>query len=495
MDRHVIPNPLHTLDPFAERCVRELAAAWSAAGEELFLVGGVVRDALLGRVAAGHHFDLDFATSTLPERTQALGRAAGASSVYLVGERFGTVGLIFTEAPPDGRAGDHEAQTLGVEITTYRREEYVDGTRHPVVELGGSLHDDLGRRDFTVNAIAADAATGAIVDPFGGLGDLELAVMRAVGDADERFDEDPLRLLRAARFVSQLGFRIDPSTEDAMIRAAPGLARISRERILAETQRLLVGPYADHGLEVLRSTGLLHAALPELIPMAEVTVDEYGFGRGRGGVAREKDLWNHTRQVVVQAPERPVVRWAALLHDAAKPVCRSVDGTGEVHFFGHEREGGLLAEALLRRLGADRHTISHVRQLVELHARPEGYEPDWTDSAVRRLALEAGDVLADLLDLAEADVTSGREHRRRLAADRIRALREHIARLEAEQELAKLQSPLDGNDLMAMFDRPPGRWIAEVKDHLREMVIDGDLSPDDRETAARVARDLLAAGD
>ncbi|HEV2529482.1 MAG TPA: RNA nucleotidyltransferase [Thermomicrobiales bacterium] len=492
MDRHVIPNPLQVLDPFAARCVRGLAAAWADAGEELFLVGGVVRDALLGRVAAGHAFDLDFATSTLPEQTQALGREAGASSVYLVGERFGTVGLIFTETASDGLTEAAAPRTLGVEITTYRREAYVDGTRHPVVELGGTLTDDLARRDFTVNAIAAHAATGQLIDPFDGLADLELAVIRAVGDPEERFAEDPLRLLRAARFVAQLGFRIDPSTEDAMIAGAPELARISRERVLAETQRLLIGEYADHGLETLRTTGLIHAALPELIPLAEATVDEFGFGRGRGGVAREKDLWHHTRQVVVQAPTRPVVRWAALLHDAAKPICRSVDTTGEVHFYGHEREGGLLAEALLRRLGADRHTIAHVRQLVELHARPEGYEPDWTDSAVRRLALEAGDVLADLLDLAEADVTSGREHRRRLAADRIRALRDHIARLEAEQELAKLQSPLDGNDLMALFDRPPGRWIAEIKDHLRELVIDGELAPDDREAAERIARDLLA---
>ena len=490
MDRHVTVNPLQALDPFAARCVRRLAAAWADAGEELYLVGGVVRDALLGRVAAGHAFDLDFATSTLPDRTQALGRAAGASSVYLVGERFGTVGLIFTESADNGRDAETGSRTLGVEITTYRREAYVDGTRHPVVELGGSLHDDLARRDFTVNAIAAQAGTGELVDPFDGLADLELAVIRAVGDAGERFAEDPLRLLRAARFVAQLGFRIDPSTADAMVTSAPELARISRERILAETQRLLVGEYADHGLEVLRTTGLVHAALPELIPLAEAIVDEYGFGRGRGGVAREKDLWHHTRQVVVQAPARPVVRWAALLHDAAKPLCRSVDASGDVHFYGHEREGGELAETLLRRLGADRHTVTHVRELVELHARPEGYEPDWTDSAVRRLALEAGDVLADLLDLAEADVTTGREHRRRLAADRIRALRDHIARLEAEQELAKLQSPLDGNDMMALFDRPPGRWIAELKDHLRELVIDGELAPDDRAGAERIARKL-----
>ena len=498
MDHHATTNVLDILDPFAAACVERLAAAYADAGEELFLVGGVIRDALLGRIAAGHAFDLDFATSALPDTTQRLGRAAGASSVYLIGERFGTVGLIFTDAdepaePPDNsRNGTRPpARTLGIEITTYRREAYVDGTRHPVVELGGTLADDLARRDFTINAMAADAATGALADPYGGLPDLDLAVLRAVGDPDERFAEDPLRLLRAARFVAQLGFRLDPETEAAMVRTAPDLARISRERVLAEVSRLLTGEYVDHGLETLRATGLLAEALAELEPIAEMTVDPYGFGRGRGGVGREKDLWDHTRQVVRQAPARPVVRWAALLHDAAKPATRSVDVAGEVHFFGHEREGAKLAERLLRRLGADRQTISRVSRLVELHARPEAYEPDWTDSAVRRLALEAGDVLDDLLDLAEADVTSAREHRRRLAADRIAALREHIARLEAEQALDRLQSPLDGNDLMAMFDRRPGRWIAEIKDQLRELVIDGELASDDRAGAERIARELV----
>lgn len=501
MSRHQTSSVLDLLDPFAAGCVARLASAFAGAGEELYLVGGVVRDALLGRIEAGHAFDLDLATSALPERTEALGRAAGAASVYLVGERFGTVGLIFAEtdddaAPADGEdAGTNDAPppaTLQVEITTYRREAYIDGTRHPVVELGGSLADDLARRDFTINAIAAAAGSGELVDPFGGQPDLDMAVIRAVGDPSARFDEDPLRLMRAARFVSQLGFRLNPATEAAMVAAAPSLRRISRERILGELTRLLTGEYVDHGLEALRATGLLAEALPELLPLAESMVDPEGYGRGRGGVAREKALWDHTRIVTRQAPARPVVRWAALLHDAAKPACRSVDASGEVHFFGHEREGAKLAERLLRRLGADKLTTQRVARLVELHARPESYEPDWTDSAVRRLALEAGDVLDDLLDLAAADVTSGREQRRRLAAERIGALREHIARLEAERALAQLQSPLDGNELMALFDRPPGRWIAQIKDHLRDLVIDGELAPDDKAIAERIAREYLS---
>jgi poly(A) polymerase len=210
------------------------------------------------------------------------------------------------------------------------------------------------------------------------------------------------------------------------------------------------------------------------------------------GIHREKDLWEHTKRVVAKAPPRPVVRWAALLHDAAKPQTRSVDELGEVHFFGHERVGADLAGRLLRRLNADKHTIQSVQRLVELHLRPATYEPDWTDSAVRRLMLEAGDKLDDLLDLVAADVTSAREHRQRAAAKRINQLRAHIARLEAERALAEFKSPLDGDELMRLFDRPPGRWIATIKDHLRELVLDGELAPDDKDRAEKIAREIIA---
>ncbi|MDQ3512718.1 MAG: CCA tRNA nucleotidyltransferase, partial [Chloroflexota bacterium] len=417
--------------------VAALAAAFARRGEELSLVGGIVRDALLGRPLPA---DLDLTTSASTEVTRQAGHEAGATSAYLVGERFGTVGFIFD--------GGSDAP-VRVEVTTYRQEHYPDASRRPAVTLGGTLDDDLARRDFTINAIAADAATGRLVDPFGGQADLHLGVVRAVGDPDARFAEDPLRLLRAARFVAILGLRLDPATAAAMGRGAPGLGRISQERILAELDRLLTGEYVEHGLETLRETGLLAAALPELVPLAETTGPADGYGH------REKDLWEHTKTVVGRSPPRRAVRWAALLHDAAKPKTRTVDATGEVHFFGHERVGAKLAAKLLRRLHADRVTEHAVTKLVELHARPEAYEPDWTDSAVRRLALEAGDVLDDLLDLAAADVTSARERQQRRAAERIEALRDHIARLDAEQALAQLQSPLDGDALMALFDRPP----------------------------------------
>jgi poly(A) polymerase len=432
-----------------------------------------VRDLLLERPVPN---DLDFATSVPPQRTRDIANRLPHVGLYDVGEKFGTIGVVMP-------AGD---ATIPVEITTFRSEEYEAGSRHPAVAFGTRIEDDLARRDITVNAMAIDIQVGTIIDPFYGQADLAMGLLRAVGDPDERFAEDPLRLLRVARFVSQLGFAVESGTLAAMSRQAKTLETISRERILAELTKLLCGDYADYGLDVLLETGLFTIAMPELTPL-ESAANSYP------GIHREKDLWEHTKRVIMQAPARPMVRWAALLHDAAKPLTRSVDSRGEVHFFGHERVGADLASKLLRRLKADKRTHQHVRKLVDLHLRPASYDEEtWTDSAVRRLALEAGDVLHDLLDLAAADVTSGRAHKQRAAARRVQGLRDHIARLEEQQALAGLQSPLDGNQLMAMFDRPPGRWIADIKDHLRELVIDGELASDDKERAATIAHELIA---
>ncbi|MEZ4573299.1 MAG: HD domain-containing protein, partial [Thermomicrobiales bacterium] len=444
------------------------------AGEELYLVGGVVRDLLLERGRA----DLDFATSATPDQTRQIGRRAGADGMFDVGAAFGTIGLVY-------QSSDDQAEDLTIEITTYRSEIYPTRDRRPEVSHGVSLHEDLSRRDLTINAIALDALTGELIDPFGGIADLHQERIRAVGNPAARFDEDPLRILRAARFAAQLGFEIDPETLQAMRQTGPELERISVERVTAELNRLLVAPSVELGLRMLDAADLFPHILPELVPM--VTDDR------DGGVARHKDIWDHTIQVVDQSPSRLIVRWAALLHDAAKPWTRSVDENGTVHFFGHELAGAALARKLLKRLKQENHLQERVAKIVAMHLRPSSYDPDWTDSAVRRLALEAGNTFEDLVDLAAADVTSAREHRRQAAARRIEGLREHFARLEAQRTLEQLQSPLDGNDLMAMFDRPPGRWIGDIKDRLREMVIDGDLDPDDRETAAELATEWITA--
>ncbi len=465
------------LGPAQHAAVLRLHHAFAHAGGELYLVGGIVRDILLSRPVPN---DLDFATSLPPERTKTILQSLPHAGLYDIGEKFGTIGLVL---PADEPGGD----PVSVEITTFRTESYETGSRHPEVFYGTTIEEDLARRDMTINAIAIDVASGGLIDPFFGQADLAMGLLRAVGDPDERFVEDPLRLLRLARFVAQLGFAIEPQTKAAMTRRASTLVQISKERIFSELTKLLCGAYADAGLEVLLETGLLVIAMPELTPLER-------SARDTPGAHREKDLWDHTKRVVCQAPRRPIVRWAALLHDAAKPLTRSVDAMGEVHFFGHERVGADVASKLLRRLNADKLTQSQVRRLVELHLRPASYDAvTWTDSAARRLALEADGVLYDLLDLAAADVTSAKAYKQRQAASRVQGLRDHIARLEEEQALDELQSPLDGNDLMAMFDRKPGRWIAEIKDHLRELVIDGDLASDDRETATRIAHDLIAS--
>ena len=472
-----------------QRLVTLLARAIGDLDGELYLVGGGVRDVLLGEQGPA---DLDFATSLRPDQVRVVGETLPNVRVYDIGEKFGTIGLVIQDSSlvphaehPDGAGDDPDI----VEITTYRSEEYEPGSRHPAVLFGDSIEADLARRDFTVNAIAVNAATGEVVDPWYGQADLAMGVLRAVGNPGERFAEDPLRLLRAARFAAQLGFSIAPETLAAMREQAEALETVSVERIYHEVTRLLTAPYADHGLDVLLETGLLTIAMPELAPLEQAAY-------GHPGIHREKDLWEHSKRVVMQAPPRPTVRWAALLHDAAKPLTRSVDASGETHFFGHERVGADLAGTLLRRLKADRRTIRDVTRMVDLHLRPAGYDAStWTDSAVRRLALEVGDLMPDLLDLVAADVTSARAHKQRAAAARVQGLRDHLARLEEQAALDQLQSPLDGNALMAMFDRPPGRWIAEVKDHLRELVIDGELAPDDTERAAEIARDLVAAMD
>lgn len=469
-----LPELIERLPAREHDIVLRLTDAFDKAGHELYLVGGIVRDLLLERGQA----DLDFTTSATPDQTKQAGAAAKPSATFNVGEQFGTIGFVFQQ---DG------LPDIVVEVTTYRSETYPTPDRRPAVSHDVTLRDDLSRRDFTINAMALDPRDGALIDPFGGIADLGHREIVAVGDAAERFREDPLRILRAARFAAQLGFTIAPDTLDAMRAQGQSLERISRERIATELNRLLTSDHVADGLWALHEADLIRWVLPEAQPMAEDDRDSIG--------ARHKDIWDHTVRVVAQTPPRLAVRWAALLHDAAKPMTRSVDPSGEVHFFGHEIAGADLARRALRRLKQERWLEQRVALLVAMHLRGAGYDPGWTDAAVRRLALEAGDAFEDLLDLAAADVTSARADRQAAASRRVAGLREHAARLEAEASLAQLQSPLDGDELMAMFDLPPGIWIKHVKERLRELVIDGELAIGDRDTAETLARAWISDPD
>ncbi len=440
-----------------------LSKAFADQGKVLFLVGGSVRDELLGLPV----HDYDCTTDAQPEAIKRLVHDAKADAVYAVGERFGTIGAVF---------GEHR-----VEITTYRTENYTSGSRKPAVSFGTTLELDLTRRDFTINAMARAAGGGPLVDPFGGQNDLAARTIRAVGVPDDRFREDPLRLLRAVRFSAQFDFTIEETTRAALARNAHALKTISMERIRGEFNRILVTPQPGHFVYELCELGLMEYIVPQFLDLK----------RRDGGRARHKDNFEHTLIVLDRAPPILTVRWGALLHDIAKPRVMSV-AADAVHFYGHEQVGSDMAGRILRKLKFDTATVDRVSALVALSGRVNSYEGDWTDGAVRRFIREAGDALEELFLLSRSDVTSRRPERVRAAEERVDQLRERCAQLQAEADLAEIRPPLDGTELMAMFDRGPGAWIRPIKDRLLAMVLDGDLAPDDKETAAEIARAIVA---
>jgi len=436
-------------------------------GAELFLVGGIVRDLLLGAPLGGR--DLDFATSALPPQTERALQAAGGN-VYKIGEKFGTIGAVFDD--------------MHVELTTYRAEAYQSGSRKPEVAFGRDLAADLARRDFTINAIALDPRTSAIVDPFGGQADLSSGIVRAVGDPVARFQEDPLRLLRAVRFASRLWFDIEPQTAAAISAAAPALATISRERVRDELEKLLLGPSPSRGIRLLCDLGLAEYSLPD-VPKLRGMEHEPDHGR-------HKDVFSHTLQVLDRTPPRLALRWAALLHDIAKPATKHVEN-GKVTFHGHDHRGQRMARRILAELHQPSELIERVGQLVGLHLRANAYEGMWTDSAVRRFVLEVGDELIDdLLALSRADVTTGRVERRQAIARSVAELERRIQELRAQEDIARIASPLDGADLMQLFERGPGPWIQPIKDYLKELVIEGELDAVDKTAAVPIAQRLYA---
>jgi poly(A) polymerase len=352
-------------DMLATAPIPALGRAFAGADRALYLVGGPVRDLLLGRRST----DLDFTTDARPDQVKQLLRRAGADHIFAIGEKFGTIGGVFGEEV--------------VEITTYRSEQYEAGSRKPAVEFGDSLEGDLSRRDFTVNAMAVEIPGGRLVDPFGGRADLEARLIRAVGVAEDRFADDPLRLLRGVRLAAQLAFEIEPETRRAIVACADTLASISRERIAQEMAKLLTSRLAGLGIRLLTDLGLMRQIVPEVLAMRGMLQD---------ATYHHKDVFDHTVQVVDQSPPRLVVRWAALLHDIAKPRTRSVDD-GVVHFFGHENLGEKMSRKILLGLKLDRDTINRVGLLVAMHQRANAYEDDWTDGAVRRFIREAGEIL------------------------------------------------------------------------------------------------------
>ncbi len=460
---------LSTLAQLAPDAV-ELGRRFAAAGHELALVGGPVRDAFLGRSSA----DLDFATSATPDETEAL-LAGWGHAHWDIGKRFGTLGA--------RRFGRDGADDVVVEVTTYRTDAYDAGSRKPEVVYGDTLEGDLSRRDFTVNAMAVRVPEVVFVDPFDGLADLARRVLRTPVDPLVSFSDVPLRMMRAARFAAQLGFAVEPGTFAAIGELRDRIAIVSAERVHDELVKLMLAGRPRPGLEVLVDSGLAELVLPEL-PALRLEIDEHH---------RHKDVYEHTLTVLDQAiaretgPSGPVpapdlvLRLAALLHDIGKPRTRRFEPGGGVSFHHHEVVGAKLAAKRLTELRFDKATVHDVARLVELHLRFHGYgEAGWTDSAVRRYVTDAGPLLERLHRLTRSDSTT----RNRAKAARLAAvyddLEVRIAHLREQEELASIRPDLDGTQIMAILGIPPGREVGEAYRYLLELRMDrGPLGEDE----------------
>jgi len=457
-----------------------LAGRFRAAGHDLYLVGGSVRDALLGRLSD----DLDFTTDARPDEIERLVKPLGP--VWTTGAEFGTIGVLIREAGgPDGGGAEHRC-----EITTYRSDVYAPDTRKPEVSFGTSLEGDLVRRDFAVNAMAVPLpldVAAPLVDPFGGLDDLAAQVLRTPGAPERSFDDDPLRMLRAARFAAQLGFTVDPAAIDAIREMAGRLSIVSAERIRDEMSKLVLSARPRLGLELLVGTGLAAYVLPELARLRE-TVDEH---------RRHKDVYAHTLTVLEQAialeldgPDL-VLRLAALLHDIGKPDTKRIDG-GKVSFHHHEVVGAKLTRARLAALRYPKDVIEDVTELVALHLRFHGYAAgEWTDAAVRRYVRDAGHLLPRLHALTRSDCTTRNAAKARALAAAYDALERRIDELAEAEELSAMRPALDGNEIMTALGVPPGPIVGKAWKHLLELRI--ERGPMTREEALAALREWAAS--
>ena len=439
----------------ASPVVSTLADAFAAAGHDLAIVGGPVRDALLGRATN----DLDFTTDALPDEILRIVRPISTAQ-WDIGRAFGTIGAKV--------AGEQ------VEITTYRADSYDGVTRKPTVEFGDTLEGDLVRRDFTVNSMALRVPGRTLVDPTGGVEDLVAQRLRTPADPSVSFGDDPLRMLRAARFAAQLGFEVETATADAIASLRATLSIVSPERIQGEIVRLLQTDDPVRGIRLLVETGLMNEFLPE-IPALQLEVDEHHH---------HKDVYEHSLTVLRQAieleaarhpgaaPDVPL-RLAALLHDIGKPATRRLEPGGGVTFYHHDIKGARLARKRLQALRFDTDTTGVVTRLIELHLRFFGYaEGAWTDSAVRRYVRDAGDELERLHILTRADVTTRNAKKAARLARAYDDIERRIAELSAQEELAAMRPELDGNRIQEVLGIPPGREVGEAYRYLLDLRLD-----------------------
>lgn len=446
----------------------ELGSAFEGAGHQLYLVGGSVRDALLGRLSP----DLDFTTDARPEQVQNILRR-WADNLWDTGIQFGTVGV--------GK-GDHR-----LEITTFRADTYDQVSRNPDVQYGDRLEDDLVRRDFTANAMAVritPEGPGEFLDPLGGLAALRERVLDTPAAPEVSFGDDPLRMLRAARFVSQLGFTVAPRVRAAIEQMASQLGRISAERVAAELDKLVLGDDPTAGIDLLVQTGMGEVVLPEIGGM-QMAIDEHH---------QHKDVYQHSltvlRQAIALEDDGPdlVLRWAALLHDIGKPATRRHEANGGVSFHHHEVVGAKMVRKRLRALKYSKQMVEDISQLVYLHLRFHGYgDGKWTDSAVRRYVTDAGPLLPRLHKLVRADCSTRNKRRAARLQSSYDRLETRIAELAAQEDLARVRPDLDGNQIMELLGIPAGPQVGEAWRFLKELRLERGPLDTDEATAELLA--------
>jgi len=441
--------------------LREIGGRFALAGRELYLVGGSVRDAVLGRLTS----DLDFTTDARPEEVQHIVRP-WADAMWDTGIDFGTVGA--------AKAGHR------LEITTFRADSYDQVSRNPQVRFGDSLAEDLVRRDFTANAMAVRITAtgpGEFQDPLGGLTAIRNRILDTPAEPSVSFGDDPLRMLRAARFVSQLRFGVADRVQEAIVAMASQLSRITVERVAVELDKMLLGADPVAGIELMVRTGLGEVVLPEVGGM-RMAIDEHH---------QHKDVYQHSLTVLRQAialedagPDL-VLRWAALLHDIGKPATRRHEADGGVSFHHHEVVGAKMVRKRMRTLKYSKQMVDDISQLVYLHLRFHGYgEGRWTDSAVRRYVADAGPLLPRLHKLVRADCTTRNKRRAAMLQANYDGLERRIAELAAQEDLARVRPDLDGNEIMQLLGIPAGPQVGEAWNYLKELRLDrGPLSRED----------------
>lgn len=442
--------------------LRDLGRVFADAGHELYLVGGSVRDALLGRLGT----DLDFTTDARPEQMARMLRP-WADSLWDTGIEYGTVGA--------AKGGQR------MEITTFRADTYDQVSRNPAVRFGNRLVDDLVRRDFTVNAMAVRITAdgpGEFLDPLTGLDALRARMLDTPAAPEVSFGDDPLRMLRAARFVSQLGFTVAPRVREAMAAMAGALERITAERVAAELDKLILGSDPVAGIDLMVESGLGDVVLPEIGAM-RMAIDEHH---------QHKDVYQHSLTVLRQAIalEDPddrdlVLRWAALLHDIGKPATRRHEPDGGVSFHHHEVVGAKMTRKRMRALKYSKQMVDDVSALVYLHLRFHGYgDGKWTDSAVRRYVTDAGPLLPRLHKLVRADCTTRNQRRAARLQANYDGLEARIAELAAKEDLQRVRPDLDGNEIMEILGIPAGPEVGEAWRYLKELRLDrGPLRRDE----------------